>query len=466
MRSKSRDLEKIENLLERGADPNELVMWGRNALHQAMWDQNLPTLRLLVRYGADVNTPTLDNDTAVMMLSNRKNQIKVLKFLVKNGANLNAVNKWGKTALDNMIIDNNIEAVRELLKLGTNVGASTSSLITAAQEGTLDAAEMLLAFGADPLAKNKSGDNALETSMAFEKPEMFKLLLTKVSKQRKKNKLKSHIFTALRLENDEWLELLLKHGGGPNVIYKDEMSHYSALMAATQNDNVRNVDLLLDYGADSEFKNRDKDTVFDWALYNKSIAVLETLVKRTNGKQHGDLIVKAARLGKLDAVKMFVREGTDVNFKTPHNLTALIIAAADGNVELVEFLIAKSADPNVVNISLYPNGLPPGTKDPVGIPVTSLYSGSALFYAALQGHLEIVKILVKTNVDLDATFDKFKETALMAAAKGGKEDVIRVLVTAGAKVNIKNSKEQSAADIAKYFGRESTVDLLTRLSIK
>ena len=87
-----------------------------------------------------------------------------------------------------------------------------------------------------------------------------------------------------------------------------------------------------------------------------------------------------------------------------------------------------------------------------------------MFFAAFQGHAELVKILVKTTVDLDATFGRFKQTALMAAARGEKNDVIRILVSSGAKVNIKNSKGQSAADIARHFGRKSTVDLLTRLS--
>jgi len=68
------------------------------------------------------------------------------------------------------------------------------------------------------------------------------------------------------------------------------------------------------------------------------------------------LIVRAAELGRLDAVRLLADLGFDVNYVK--RLTALHQAAFDGNLELVKLLVRLGADPTIQDRSY--NAIPLG----------------------------------------------------------------------------------------------------------
>jgi ankyrin repeat protein len=63
-------------------------------------------------------------------------------------------------------------------------------------------------------------------------------------------------------------------------------------------------------------------------------------------------------------------------------------------------------------------------------------SQTAFSFAASKGHVEIVKMLLKTGkVDFDCENTLFGQTALTYAAKYGQEEIVKVLLATG-KVNV------------------------------
>jgi len=56
---------------------------------------------------------------------------------------------------------------------------------------------------------------------------------------------------------------------------------------------------------------------------------------------------------------------------------------------------------------------------------------TALIGAALEGHVETVRVLLRYGADVHLS-DRLGTTALMAAAEGGHEEVIGLLTEAGA----------------------------------
>lgn len=56
----------------------------------------------------------------------------------------------------------------------------------------------------------------------------------------------------------------------------------------------------------------------------------------------------AANKGQLEVVKLLVDKGADLNYKHPiTKMTALSLAAVDGYTEVVTYLLSKGADPNI-----------------------------------------------------------------------------------------------------------------------
>jgi uncharacterized protein len=82
-------------------------------------------------------------------------------------------------------------------------------------------------------------------------------------------------------------------------------------------------------------------------------------------------------------------------------------------------------------------------------------------YAAGQGHAAIVSALLAHGVDANAVYAN-RLTALMWAAGYGRDEVVKVLLAAGARPDERDDRGKSAADIAREGGYAKTVSLLER----
>ncbi|XP_023316835.1 ankyrin repeat domain-containing protein 54-like [Trichogramma pretiosum] len=99
---KSKNLDLLESLFKRGADPNTVDDKGRTALnficYQAKLSEiNLKMIQLLIQYGADVNTQDEYGNSPMMNLfydesNGMRVRIEALKILLQNGANFTRVN--------------------------------------------------------------------------------------------------------------------------------------------------------------------------------------------------------------------------------------------------------------------------------------------------------------------------------------------------------------------------------------
>jgi ankyrin repeat protein len=116
------------------------------------------------------------------------------------------------------------------------------------------------------------------------------------------------------------------------------------------------------------------------------------------------------------AVRALAVKGTDVNQKGPDGSTAIMYAAANNDLDLINALIKAGANVKLEN----------------------QFGSSAITEAAVIGSGPILKALIKAGAD-----PNFKnpngETPIMAAARSGKVDAAKVLIEAGADVNAKET---------------------------
>lgn len=171
------------------------------------------------------------------------------------------------------------------------------------------------------------------------------------------------------------------------------------------------------------------------------------------GKDQG--LLEAARSGNLAVVEKILsqrakrsgplaslRRGPGANVQDSCGYTALHHAALNGHRDVVEMLLTHEASCNVVDDK----------------------GSSPLHLAAWTGNEDIVGLLLLhgpsvPNVNL---LTRSKETPLHCAAQYGHSLVVSLLLENGCDPGIRNAREESALDLAAQYGRLETVERLVR----
>ena len=158
-----------------------------------------------------------------------------------------------------------------------------------------------------------------------------------------------------------------------------------------------------------------------------------------HGKRHLESnLMEVARIGDYLAVDRYLHEGADVNCRDGDGLTPLIWAAIQGHEEVVRLLLERGGNLEAKNH----NG------------------DTALMWASLMGHKDVVDFMLDRGANADLGEPKSGVTALMAAAAKGHADVAQVLVEKGAAVDARDRNGNTALTHASIKGYPEVVDLL------
>ena len=147
------DLKAAEAVLRAGADVNAANRYGVAPLALAATNGNAAMLELLLKAGANPNATQAEGETALMTAA-RTGIPAAVKVLLAHGADVNAKESWrGQTALMWAAAEGHAEAIELLLKAGAQIDARSTAgwtaLLFAAREGRIAAVKTLLAGSAD-----------------------------------------------------------------------------------------------------------------------------------------------------------------------------------------------------------------------------------------------------------------------------------------------------------------------------
>jgi ankyrin repeat protein len=93
------DVWRVEELLEKGSDPNAQDYDGQTPLHTVASKGDVLIVELLLKHGADPNTQTKFGYTP-LHLAAMEGHVDVVRLLLEHGADPTIKNKDGKTPLD------------------------------------------------------------------------------------------------------------------------------------------------------------------------------------------------------------------------------------------------------------------------------------------------------------------------------------------------------------------------------
>jgi ankyrin repeat protein len=161
----------------------------------------------------------------------------------------------------------------------------------------------------------------------------------------------------------------------------------------------------------------------DATTIRRMIAAKQISANAIDPRSGEPALILALREGSNRVVDALLAEPSiDLELNAPNTNTALMMAAFTHNTPAVIAMLAKGA---VVNR--------PGW--------------TALHHAAASGDDDIAKILLRHGARIDAEAPA-KFTPLMIAAREGQESTVRLLLEEGADANRKNSESLTAAQIA------------------
>nr|XP_008248223.1 kinase D-interacting substrate of 220 kDa isoform X3 [Oryctolagus cuniculus] len=182
----------------------------------------------------------------------------------------------------------------------------------------------------------------------------------------------------------------------------------------------------------------------------------------------------AAEQGNLEIVKELIKNGANCNLEDLDNWTALISASKEGHVHIVEELLKCGVDlehrdmggwtalmwacykgrTEVVELLLSYGANPS---------VTGLqYSVYPIIWAAGRGHAEIVHLLLQNGAKVNCS-DKYGTTPLVWAARKGHLECVRHLLAMGADVDQEGANSMTALIVAVKGGyTQSVKEILKR----
>jgi ankyrin repeat protein len=343
----------IEALLAAGASANTVVSKGQTVLMTAARTGNPAAARVLIEHGADVNARESQLGETALMWAASENQAEVVTLLASRGADINArsstiqfpKDRFGLegvltilphgnwTPLMYAARDGGVDAARALAKAGAEVNATdpdgTTALILAIMNAHYDTAIAILEAGADPNITDKAGMAALYAAVDMSSlGEVYGMPPRKVNDTLKPTDVMSRL-----IAKGAVVDALLKsptlqrnHTPGEGQLGAGT----TPLMRAARNGDFAAMQILLAAGADPTLKQPRGTTALMMASgLGRGLGVF--------AKDYG------TEADLRQAVELLVERNVDVNASTDDGITAIHLAAQGGLDSIVRVLAKAGA---------------------------------------------------------------------------------------------------------------------------
>ncbi|MFC1887197.1 ankyrin repeat domain-containing protein [Candidatus Cloacimonadota bacterium] len=145
----------------------------------------------------------------------------------------------------------------------------------------------------------------------------------------------------------------------------------------------------------------------------------------------------ASAYGKLEAVKLLVQLGADLDHGDNENSNPLHNASANAHMDIVEYLISIGMDVNKTDDN----------------------QNSPLDFATRVGHMGIAGLLIDNGADINVV-DRYGGVAIHSAVYSGNLELVELLVDKGADIHVGNTWDVQPIHYAAWRGHTDIVEYL------
>jgi len=340
-----------------------------NALMFAVYLDDYENAKLIIDKGANVNIINSNGDVALSMAFSNRN-INIIKLLLDNGANVNQQLYYDETVLFEAVDYNEIELIKLLLNYGANVNQQNIDGETVLFKTTnIDIIKLFIENGANVNILNVDKQNPLMYIIQKKglnvNNRMYDIVQLYIDNGININQLdiiNNNIMLVI-FEKDtrvssKFIKLLINYG--INVNQKNTFG-FTPLVYAIKDDNIDNINILLDAGADVDF-------------YNPPMKTSKNILRITNNEKVYRLLILAnsANITHLD------KNGDNILssiIKTDMSLTT--------KLTIIDIIIENVKPPLLQDI----------------INQQNMWGKTPLHYAVIVDDLDIVKLLTTYNAN-------------------------------------------------------------------
>jgi ankyrin repeat protein len=184
----------------------------------------------------------------------------------------------------------------------------------------------------------------------------------------------------------------------------------------------------------------------------------------------------AAATGDAERVTAALKMGADIETRDEHERTALLLAATYDHVDVARVLIANCADPNALDDRHDTPWLVTGVTGSVAmlevllpakpdLTIRNRFGGVAVIPASHRGHVDYVRRVVQTDIDInhvnDPGWTALLEAVILGDGSERYQQIAQILLDAGADPTIADNDGVTPLEHARARGYEAIVRILT-----
>lgn len=382
------ELESAEALLRAGANVNATTDLGVTPLWLAGENGSAAMVRLLIGAKADPNIALLSGETPLMVAA-RTGNAEAVDLIASAGADVNAHGTRKQTALMWAVSQKHPEAVRALLKYKPDLHLKSemwemvmavpphghlpynkaiphggeTALMFAARVGDLESAKLLVEAGANVNDTDAWGVSAVNLAAHSGFTELVEYLLEKGADPNAAACGFHPLHVAVMRRDARMVKAMLEHGAKPDPRLEtwtptrrsSEDWHFdpawigaTPLWLAARIDEPEIMRLLVEHGADPKFVHNVEwyaEVGFGGAYRQESSTILLAALNIGNGAPWLPLPNERKEAQTLEAVKLALEWGVDINAESAQGRTALDAARQLRYQSVIDYLTARGAKP-------------------------------------------------------------------------------------------------------------------------
>ncbi len=319
----------------------------------------------------------------------------------------------------------------------------TTALMWACYSGDADLVERLIKAGAEVSAVNDYGATALQVAAVLADPRIIKdLLKAGVNPDSPNAEGQTALMVVARSGNVQSAKLLLD--AGATVDAREQWGDQTALMWASSEGHPEMIKLLTEHHADVNAHG----AIRDWQRR-------VTAEGRPKNENHGGFtpLIYAARVGCIECAKALLKAHADINLPDPDGETPLLLSIINMHFNFASYLIGAGADVNrwdfygqtplyaTIDMATLPTG---GRPDlPSEDQTQPLQVAEQLLKAGANINAQLKLRPPYRNGVFDRGGDQVLSTgatALLAAAKSGNNDGVKLLLKYHPMVDLPNAE--------------------------
>jgi ankyrin repeat protein len=352
--------------------------------------------------------------------------------------------------------DNDLSRARRLIVAGADVNAKDSTeqsaYLIATSEGYLSLLDLTLRNGADVTSLDSyDGTGLIRAAERGHHDVVGRLVRTPIDVD--------------HVNNLGWVAL-----------------HEAIILGDGSRDYVDTVRVLVAAGADLAIRSqRDGVPPLQHAVsagHREIATTLEAALTASIAPREADkALLQAAAGGDADGVAVALREGADIEARDDRRRTALLLAVTEDHVDVARLLVDLGANPDALDDQHDTPWLVTGVTGSIGMLETLLparpdmtirnrYGGISVIPASERGHVDYVRRVVETDIDVnhvnDLGWTALLEAVILGDGSPQYQQIVRILLDAGADPAIADGDGVTALQHAQEKGFDEIARILRR----